>query len=74
MLGDIDFDALPTVADLAAGKVAGRASPGDVTCFLNNIGLGYQFAVVGAIVYRNARARGVGHDLPTDWFTEDVHP
>ena len=74
MLGGIDFDSLPTVADLAAGKVAGRASPEDVTCFLNNIGLGYQFAAVGAVVYRNARARGVGHELPTDWFTEDVHP
>jgi hypothetical protein len=50
------------------------AAPEDVTCFLNNIGLGYQFAVVGAIAWRNARAAGRGHDLPTDWFTEDVHP
>jgi hypothetical protein len=25
-------------------------------------------------VYRKAKEAGVGHDLPTDWFTQDVHP
>jgi alanine dehydrogenase len=45
-----------------------------VTCFLNNIGLGYQFAAAGALLYRKAKESGAGHDLPTDWFTEDVHP
>jgi hypothetical protein len=39
-----------------------------------NIGLGYQFAAAGALVYRKARESGAGHHLPTDWFTEDVHP
>jgi len=28
----------------------------------------------GALVHRNARERGLGRDLPTDWFTEDVNP
>jgi hypothetical protein len=28
----------------------------------------------GAVVYRKAKASGAGHELPTDWFTEDVHP
>ena len=41
---------------------------------MNNLGLGYQFAAAGAVVYRKAKASGVGHELPTDWFTEDVHP
>ena len=45
-----------------------------MTCFLNNLGLGYQFAVAGSVVYRKAKERGKGRDLPTDWFTEDVHP
>jgi hypothetical protein len=26
------------------------------------------------VVYAKAKAAGLGHDLPTDWFTEDVHP
>lgn len=71
---EIDFKALPTLPELIAGKVSGRSSEEQVTCFLNNIGLGYQFAVCGALVYRKAREQKIGNELPTDWFTEDVHP
>jgi alanine dehydrogenase len=45
-----------------------------VTCFINNLGLGYQFAVAGSVVYRKARETGADRELPTEWFTEDVHP
>ncbi len=71
---DVDIKKFPTIAELIAGKVKGRAKDEDVTCFLNNLGLGYQFAAAGSVVYRKAKERGLGHDLPTDWFTEDVHP
>ena len=70
----LDFDSLPTLPQLITGEVVGRGSDKEVTCFLNNIGLGYQFAAAGALVYRKAKEAGAGHDLPTDWFTEDVHP
>jgi len=70
----VGFADLPTVFDLVAGRAEGRTSDGQVTCFLNNTGTGYQFAACGAVAYRKAVAQGVGHDLPTDWFTEDVHP
>ena len=71
---EISFAKLPTLPELIAGQVVGRASDTEVTCFLNNLGLGYQFAAAGAVVYRKAKEAGIGHDLPTDWFTEDVHP
>jgi ornithine cyclodeaminase/alanine dehydrogenase-like protein (mu-crystallin family) len=71
---DLDFEKLPTLPELIAGQVAGRGAADEVTCFMNNIGLGYQFAAAGAVVYRKAKAGGIGHELPTDWFTEDVHP
>jgi ornithine cyclodeaminase/alanine dehydrogenase-like protein (mu-crystallin family) len=70
----IEFDKLPTIPDLITGKAQGRQSDHEVTCFLNNIGLGYQFAAAGAVVYRKAKGSGLGHELPTEWFTEDVHP
>jgi ornithine cyclodeaminase/alanine dehydrogenase-like protein (mu-crystallin family) len=57
-----------------AGKAAGRCSDHEVTCFINNLGLGYQFAAAGAVVYRKARESGIGREIPTDWFTQDVHP
>lgn len=71
---EIDFATLPTLPELVAGKIEGRTSDNEVTCFLNNLGLGYQFAAAGAVVYRKARETGAGRELPTDWFTEDVHP
>jgi hypothetical protein len=32
--------------------------------------MGYQFVVAGHVVYEKARALGLGHELPTEWFTE----
>jgi alanine dehydrogenase len=70
----IDFAHTPILADVIAGKAAGRCADHEVTCFINNLGLGYQFAAAGAVAYRKARESGLGHELPTDWFTQDVHP
>jgi alanine dehydrogenase len=76
----VDFDRVPTLADLIAGTASGRGGGGgggadrEVTCFINNLGLGYQFAAAGAVVYRNAKQRGLGRELPTEWLTQDVHP
>ena len=64
----------PELKDLISGKVPGRTSPREATCFVNNIGIGIQFAAVGNAVYLEARARGVGREIPTDWFLETVHP
>ncbi len=36
--------------------------------------LGYQFAVAGSVINKRAKEQGAGHELPTDWFTETVHP
>ena len=70
----IDFKKTPVLADLIVGAVTGRRSEHEVTCFINNLGMGYQFAAAGAVVYRKAKESGLGHELPTDWFTQDVHP
>jgi len=71
---DVDITKFPTIAEVICGKAQGRQSEMEITCFINNLGLGYQFAVTGAVVYRKAREQGLGRDLPTDWFTEDVRP
>ena len=43
-------------------------------CGINDMGLGLQFAAASGLAYRKAKKAGLGHELPTDWFTEDVHP
>ena len=64
----------PELKDVIGGKVPGRNSPAEITCFINNIGLGIQFAAVGGAIYAEAKAKGVGKEIPTDWFLETVHP
>ncbi len=70
----LDLDSYPTLPELISGDVKGRESDKEVTCFLNNLGLGYQFAAAGSVIYRRAKEEGAGNELPTDWFTETVHP
>jgi alanine dehydrogenase len=64
----------PELKDLVTGRAPGRAGAEESTCFLNNIGIGLQFAAVGAAVLSEAKKRGVGREIPTDWFLESVHP
>jgi ornithine cyclodeaminase/alanine dehydrogenase-like protein (mu-crystallin family) len=64
----------PNLADLVTGTTPGRRDPQEITCFLNYHGLGCQFAAVGAVLYQKALAAGRGQKLPSDWFTETVHP
>jgi ornithine cyclodeaminase/alanine dehydrogenase-like protein (mu-crystallin family) len=62
-------DALPELSDLLLDRIQGRVTERDVTVFLNYSGLGYQFAATGHVIYREARRRGLGRALDTDWFT-----
>jgi len=70
----IQFDKLPSLFDLISGKIVGRENDAEITCFLNNTGTGYQFAACGAVAVAKAKELGIGNEVPTDWFTEDVHP
>jgi ornithine cyclodeaminase/alanine dehydrogenase-like protein (mu-crystallin family) len=65
-------DELPDLADLVLNRTGGRRSERDITLFLNYMGLGYQFAVTGHVIWQRARERGIGRQLDTDWFTSEV--
>ena len=68
------FHTYPDLGMLLAGTAPGRRSAEEVTAFVNSVGLGLQFAAVGAVLLEKARAAGAGEQLPDDWFSEDVHP
>lgn len=68
------WENMPELCDLVTGKVNGRTSDDQITCFNNNIGLGFQFAAVGARVLGLAKVKGIGRELPAEWFTQTVHP
>ena len=64
----------PDLGQLVSGVAPGRRDDSEITCFVNNVGMGLQFAAAGALALERARAAGAGHELPDDWFTENVHP
>jgi alanine dehydrogenase len=69
---EIDNPAIGTVPDIMAGRWIGRSNDQQIT-FLNNQGTqGLQFAAVGATAYHLARAKGLGHPLPLEWFTQKI--
>ncbi len=71
---EFDFDSCPKLPQLIVGEETGRTNDSEITCFINDMGLGLQFASAAGLAYHKAKAAGLGHELPTDWFTEDVHP
>lgn len=68
----IDWESLPHLGELIVGKATGRTREDQVTCFLNNMGIGIQFAAVGSRVLELARQKGVGQEIPLDWFLQKV--
>ena len=64
----------PDLSDIVSGREPGRSNDDDITCFVNNIGLGLQFAAVGALIMDKVKSLGFGKELPGEWFTESVHP
>jgi len=69
-----DWRVYPTLGQLVNGLVPGRTADSQKTAFINNIGVAAQFAAVGAKVYDMARERGIGSELDSDMFLENVHP
>lgn len=64
----------PDLADVVSGRVAGRLNDEERVVFLNPVGTGLQFAAVAKQILAAAERQGIGESLPTNWFTEDMHP
>lgn len=72
--GVLTWERVHDLAALIVGQAPGRQEAADITVFKNNAGLGLQFAAVGGQVYADARAAGLGRELPTHWFMETMKP
>jgi alanine dehydrogenase len=62
----------PELGEIIIKERPGRRNDAEVTLFLNNIGLGTQFAAVGTSIYKAAREKGLGQEIPGEWFLETV--
>jgi ornithine cyclodeaminase/alanine dehydrogenase-like protein (mu-crystallin family) len=57
-----------------SGKEPGRTDAREITCFINHMGMGLQFAALGSLTLEKAGQLGLGKELPSEWFSEEVHP
>jgi ornithine cyclodeaminase/alanine dehydrogenase-like protein (mu-crystallin family) len=64
-------DRMVTLAELMQGR-PGRTSADQITYSERGNLQGAQFFAVAATVYEAARAAGLGRELPTEWFLQDV--
>lgn len=62
----------PTFADIASGKNPGRIRDDEITLYLNGGNQGLQFAAAGWVAYQRAKELGLGRELPTQWFLQDI--
>ena len=63
---------MPRLVDVIAGRERGRTGPQQTSFFLNVGAIGAQFEGVAAAVYNKARERGLGTEIPTDLFLQNI--
>jgi alanine dehydrogenase len=62
----------PEFADLVTGKCPGRTRRDEITFYRNVGNQGLQFSAVGGWVYEQAKRKGLGREIPTEWFLQDI--
>jgi ornithine cyclodeaminase/alanine dehydrogenase-like protein (mu-crystallin family) len=61
-----------TLADLISGKAKGRITPDQITYSERGNLQGAQFYAIAGKVYELARRAGLGREIPTEWFLQDI--
>ena len=58
--------------DIVAGRGKGRTSDAQITYAERGNIQGAQFYSIAAAAYEEARRQGIGREIPTDWFLQDI--
>jgi alanine dehydrogenase len=61
-----------TLKDLLDGKTRGRKNNREILSIASGGIQGIQFASVGGMVYHLVKERGLGKEIPTDWFLQTI--
>ena len=62
----------PLLTEVMSGKVKGRTDEKQKAFFLNDGTQGLQFASVAGYVFHKAKELGLGQEIPTNWFTQNI--
>jgi ornithine cyclodeaminase/alanine dehydrogenase-like protein (mu-crystallin family) len=70
--GVLDPGKVVTLADIVANRHPGRTSADQITYSERGNLQGAQFWAVASVVYEAAQRQGLGRELPTEWFLQDI--
>jgi alanine dehydrogenase len=70
--GKFNWDKVCELGQVLTGQHAGRTSDHQIIYYKSNTGVGIQFAAAGALIYEECKKRGLGRELPTEWFGADL--
>ncbi|MBI2992383.1 MAG: ornithine cyclodeaminase family protein [Deltaproteobacteria bacterium] len=60
------------LGEVLIGRHPGRTSDAQIIYYKSNTGVGIQFAAAGALIYEACKKRGLGRELPSEWFGADL--
>jgi ornithine cyclodeaminase/alanine dehydrogenase-like protein (mu-crystallin family) len=66
--GRVSWGKVKELGEIVQSGRSARSNYEDITLYKANAGLGMQFAAVGALAYERALKKGLGQQLPDEWF------
>ena len=70
--GKIGWDKICELGEVLIGRNPGRKNDDEIIYYKSNTGVGIQFAAAGAVIYEACKKKGLGRELPTEWFGADL--
>jgi alanine dehydrogenase len=70
--GTIGWDKVCELGQVLIGNHPGRTSDRQIIYYKSNTGVGIQFAAAGALIHEACRKKGLGRELPSEWFGADL--
>jgi len=71
--GSFGWDKVCEMGQVITGAHPGRTSDQQIIYYKSNTGVGIQFAAAGASIYEACKKRGLGRELPTEWFGTELN-
>jgi len=72
--GNFGWDKVCELGQVLTGAHPGRTNDQQIIYYKSNTGVGIQFAAAGALIYQECRKKGLGRELPSEWFGADLSP
>ncbi|MDH3442437.1 MAG: ornithine cyclodeaminase family protein [Deltaproteobacteria bacterium] len=68
----IAWDKVCELGQVLIASHPGRTNDRQIIYYKSNTGVGIQFAAAGALIYEACKKKGLGRELPSEWFGADL--